>query len=232
NRPHAANELDADSLPHLLNFAHQNAADLPGARDVCAAAGGEVEVADINQPDFAFALRQLAQAERARFVKRNEANLDRAVLHYNLVAEPLGGNRLLSAERLGSEINRARLGAHVKRNRGQIEEAHERAREHMLASVLLHVIEATLGIDGAVNPRARLQMRHARRIDVVHNTAAVGFGDFGDARLRPVRFKPASVENLAAAGGVESGYVEDDTWAVAGDDLSDLRVEGVEEGIA
>ena len=67
---HSTNELNACSLPHLLGFANLNRADLPSLPHMRPAAGAQVELADINQPDLAGTLRQLAQSQRACFVEK------------------------------------------------------------------------------------------------------------------------------------------------------------------
>jgi hypothetical protein len=66
----------------------------------------------------------------------------------------------------------------------------------------------------------------------VDHSAAFGIGDFGDAKFRVrVGTDPACVEDLAAAGGIEGGAVENQPRTGRLEDLADFRVEIVEERI-
>ena len=63
------------------------------------------------------------------------------------------------------------------------------------------------------------------------DVAVFSVGDFGHAEFGFVRDQPASVVDLAAAGGVEGGAVENDGWTRGFEDGADFGVEVVEEGI-
>ena len=92
----AADEFDAHALFHLLSLAQQDRADLPGAADVGATAGVQVEVADVDETQlFAHRRRNLADSHGARFVGSGEANFDRTVFGDDLVGQALGSFQLL-----------------------------------------------------------------------------------------------------------------------------------------
>ena len=73
--------------------------------------------------------------------------------------------------------------------------ADERRRQHVLAAVLLPVIEAACGVDGAGDRRATVE----RPIDDVDHLAGVVLEDVHDTGVA----EPAGVEGLAAGGRIE-----------------------------
>ena len=156
-------------------------------RDVRAAAGSEVEVANVDQAQFvAFGGRQFAQAELPCFVARHEADVDRAVLEDDLVGQALGGFDLLFRQRRRVEIDGAVVVGHVERDRRHVVQADEGGGEHVLSGVLLHVVATAGGVDLAVDAGSGLEgfsLDRARGFEVVHDSAVFHVGDFGDAEL-------------------------------------------------
>src|ERR1035437_9461887 len=79
-------EFDAPSLTNFFGFAQQNTGNLSGLRDVRAAAGRDIEVADVDEAEFvALGGREFAQAKLPCFVARHEADVDGTVLEDDLV---------------------------------------------------------------------------------------------------------------------------------------------------
>ena len=104
----------------------------------------------------------------------------------------------------------------------------------MLAGVLLHVIAAARGVNLAVDAGSGLQgslVEIALGFDVVDDAAIFGVGDFGDAELAGGRREPSRIVNLASAGGIEGGAVENERQAGRVSDLAHFGVEVVEEGV-
>jgi hypothetical protein len=63
------------------------------------------------------------------------------------------------------------------------------------------------------------------------NAAIFGIGDFNDAELAGGRREPSRIVNLASAGGIEGGAVEDKRWAGRASDVAHFGVEVVKEGV-
>ena len=63
------------------------------------------------------------------------------------------------------------------------------------------------------------------------DAAVFGVGDFGDSEFCVVGGDRAGVEDLAAAGGIEGGAVEDQGGPRSLVDFADFGVEVVEEGV-
>ena len=121
---------------------------------------------------------------------------------------------------------RAIIVGHVERNRRNAEETNERGREHVLAGVLLHVIAAAGGVNLAVDAGSGLQgslVEIALGFEVVDDAAIFGVGDFGDAELAGARREPSRIVNLASAGGIERGAVENERGAGRVNDVAGLR---------
>ena len=80
-----------------------------------AAACGQVEVSNINQPQLSGLLRwQLAQFQAASLLQRDKADSYRAIFHNNFIGQPLRVDDLISGQRFHREINGAALCSHVK----------------------------------------------------------------------------------------------------------------------
>jgi hypothetical protein len=98
----------------------------------------------------------------------------------------------------------------MKGNRGEVEKTDKRRREDMLARMLLHVMAATVNVNQTVNAASLLN--RSCIFENVEDLSVVSFDDFGYAQsVAFVRRKePARVENLAAAGGIEGGAIQND----------------------
>ncbi len=100
----------------------------------------------------------------------------------------------------------------------------------MLSGMLLHVVAAAGEIDLAAHARAGLEVVR-RSFKVVHDASVFEVGDFADFVTDRVGGDDARVEDLASAGGVEGGAVEDDCRALGLWEFFDFGFEVVEEGI-
>ena len=150
----SADKLHANALLHFLRLAHQNAANLTGAAHVGSATGVQIKIADIDESQLvALSRRDFADTHCPRFIRRRKANLDRTIFRDDLVGQYFGRFQLLGSDCIGREIDGAALLAHVERNGRETVQPFEGRREHMLSGVLLHVIEAPLGVNGAAHNR-------------------------------------------------------------------------------
>ena len=162
----------------------KTAADLSGLAHVRATAGGEVEVADVDEAELvALGGRKFAQAECSGFIAGHKADFDRAILEHDFVGESLGGFDLIFAKRGRVEIDRAIVVGHVERDGRHVEKANEGGGENVLGGVLLHVVAAAGGVDFAANAGSGLYV-FQWSFEVVDDVAVFGVGDFGDAEFR------------------------------------------------
>src|SRR5215472_8154781 len=99
----------------------------------------------------------------------------------------------------------------------------------MLARVLLHMIATPGGIDAAVNRGSRSQ----RLSGEMQDTAVFLVRDFGNRYFPFVsQHQPAGIVNLAAAGGIKRGAIENDgVPAFALNVFDDASIKGVEKRV-
>ena len=91
DRAQAADEFHAHSLFHLFGLAQQDRTNLPCTAHVSAAAGVEVEVANVDQTQpLAFSSRNLPDAHGSCLLRSSEANLHRTILGDDLIRQSLG----------------------------------------------------------------------------------------------------------------------------------------------
>ncbi len=100
----------------------------------------------------------------------------------------------------------------------------------MLRRVLLHMIAAAGSVDFAANASAGLHVLQ-RSFQIVDDVAVFSVGDFGDGELAIGRDDPSRVVDLAAAGGIESGAVENEPRTRRFNHRAHFGVEVVKEGI-
>ena len=130
---------------------------------------------DVDQPQRSLALRLLPQRQRRDLLRAGEPDRHRPVLPDDAVGFVLGARDLGRVE-LAREIDRRGLGAEMETLGPRAEQPIERGRQHVLAGVLLHVIEAPRPVD---RPRARVAGGR-RAIDHVQHPAVVGVDDVED----------------------------------------------------
>jgi hypothetical protein len=138
--------------------------------------------------------RLLPQRQARGLVRRDEAHVHRAVRPHHTIGFVNGG-RHLAGRYLARDIDRARVGAEMEALRPVREQPVERRRQHVLARVLLHVIEAPGPVDVPRHGRALLE----RRARHVHDVAILPI-DHVDHRYAP---EQARIERLPAGGRVE-----------------------------
>ena len=136
--------------------------------------------------------------------------VDRTVLPDDPVGLPLGARDLVGGD-LAREIDCGRSRAEVEADGSDLEHAVERRRQHVLARVLLHVLEAARPVDPPCTARRDLAFDHCTMLAVVF---VDDLDDAGGAER-------AGIERLAARGRIESRAVEHDAACagVAGDRL-------------
>src|SRR5271165_4967432 len=99
----------------------------------------------------------------------------------------------------------------MKRNRGQVEKAEERCREHMLTRMLLHVVAPAFNVDQTVNAGALLN--RSCIFKNVEDLPVVSFRDLGYAQFivlisHPGTKNPTRVKDLPSAGGIERSPIQ------------------------
>jgi hypothetical protein len=221
HRPAAAHECDPRSAAKTLGRGYCDDADLSRARDVRAPARGQIEIGHLDEPQGPAANRLLPQRQLRRFFGRHHANRDRSIVPYDAV-RVVHGTLDVGAAHLSREIDRGRITAHVKAHGAVLEQPIERRRKHMLASVLLHVIESAHPVDIAAHRRTVDERRTQHVDDVV--VLVDGLDDFDIAEA-------TGVERLAAGRRIERGAIEMHCGtAVALENASHHRVEGAALG--
>jgi len=160
----AADERHTQAALEPFSAGDGNHADDAGARDVRAAARRQVAIRDLDDAQRARALRFLAQRQRGRLGVADVADGDGPVIPDHLVRPALGRRNGLGSD-LAIEVDRRGLGTQVETHGARAVQRLECGRQHVLPRVLLHVIEASIAIDGPVHRAARLE----RAIDDVQH---------------------------------------------------------------
>ena len=81
----------------------------------------------------------------------------------------------------------------------------------MLSGVLLHVIAAAGSVDLTMDFRSSPEL-FWRSFEVVDDASVCGISDLGDFEIFVFCGNDTGVEDLAAAGWVEGGAVEEKSW--------------------
>ena len=176
------------------------------------AARRQVKIPYVDQAQFIFVCtRRLAQSHLLRRRLRDKFDLYRTILLHDLIGKRLRLFHLGLGQRRRIQINRTCFLAHVKGNCRQVEQAHERGREHMLSGVLLHVIPPPRGINQASN--ARTPLRRLVGLDVVNHAAIFCFSDLHHAESFEISWgrNPSRVVHLSPAGRIKGRAVEIDS---------------------
>jgi hypothetical protein len=224
-RPAAAHEREPGAAAELLCSDDRNQPDFTCSRHVRAAAGGEIEIGDLDQSQRPLAHRLLAERQLGRLFGRGESDGDRPVLPDDAVRFVDASLDVCRRNFLG-EVDRRGLPAHMEAHGSVVEHALEGRRQHMLSGVLLHVVETARPVDLAVYRLA--DCRHVRRDlpdgsgrgYVQHALAIVDGVDHVD------RSQTADVEGLPTGCRIERRAIEDERrCAFVLDDLEDDGVE-------
>ena len=113
----------------------------PVRDDVRSAARRQVVAVDVDQAEGAFAGRILAQRQRGRLGCSDKPDRDRTVLPHDPVRIVFCAGDLLRRH-LTAKVDGRAVGAEVEALGARLQQRVERGREHVLAGVLLHVVEA------------------------------------------------------------------------------------------
>src|SRR4051794_4924426 len=100
--------------------------------------------------------------------------------------------------------------------------------------MLLHVIATPLHVNGAPNPGALLEIRPS--VDVVQNPSVFPVDNFAYPKFLTARAHPPGIENLAAAGWVESSLIQQDSRTlrriIGRNNVDDIGVEFIQKRVA
>ena len=161
-------------------------------------AGRAVEILDIHDADLVASRRGLAKPELLDLLGRDLVRPDFAALGHDAVGERfrLGHARRVAQRDVDARAQRPQM----ERERRGIERLHEGLRQHVLAGVLLHVIETPRGVDARLpRPRAGIALD-----PVIDPFLLVGHLDDPRLAQRP------DVMRLAARGRIEQRLREHD----------------------
>jgi hypothetical protein len=123
---------------------------------VRAAAGREIVILDVDEPQRSGPAGLLAHTHRRGFFSGGESDRHRTVFPHHAVGISLGFANFIGSD-LSREIDGRRQLPHVETLGAHAEEAIERRRQHVLPGVLLHVIEPPRPVDGAADHLAWFQ---------------------------------------------------------------------------
>ncbi len=164
--------------------------------NVGAAASAAIQAFDRDDAQQALPLGGFPQTQI--FGGLLEENRDRPILENDFVGAVLRRCDLARVERGCRDVDRRRLSAQVETHGVRPEQLDQHGREHMLAAVLLHVIEAAGPIDAALD----LRSVHGRLGDM--DNALAFLDDLQNRRIG----NPAKVVRLAAGSRIEGGSIQ------------------------
>jgi len=132
---------------------------LPCLPDVRATTGRQIEVGNVDQPEFvAFGRRYLPQAQLPCFFTRDKTDIDGTILQDDFVGETLSGFDLFLGQAQSIKVDGAIIVGHVERYRRHIEEADESGGQDVLSRMLLHVIAPPDNVDFTSDTASRSQL--------------------------------------------------------------------------
>jgi len=166
--------------------------------------GATVETLDDHNPQFAFPARGFPQTlHRGRTL---EFHCDWPVLEDDGIGAPFSFLYDSIIHHRGLQIDSGTLRAEVEADGMQSEVLREHRREQVLPGVLLHMIEAPVPIENAIDRPIRHRSRHPMR----DTFALVDHLNNRDAPDRP------GIERLPAGGGIKGRAIEVSGGAPAG----------------
>ena len=127
-----------------------NQSDPACSGDVGPAARGQVEVLHFDQSEHPAPGGLFSQRQRGGLLRSDETDVDRPVLPDDAVGF-VHRRGHLARRRLARQIDGARVAAQVKALGPIREQPIERRRQHVLARVLLHVVETASPVDRAAH---------------------------------------------------------------------------------
>jgi hypothetical protein len=114
---------------------------------VRATTGGAVEVVDLDNADHSRSLGWFAQVESLDLGFVHEVDLHASILENDVVRERLCLSNGASIDVSAVQVNRAGIGAKVKRNRFKPAGSLEGLRQNMLTGMLFGVVKAPSTVD-------------------------------------------------------------------------------------
>src|SRR5262245_15711383 len=147
----AAEKFDAPVLANLGAAAQSDRADLAGAANVRASTGLKVYAGYFDGTKSAGALHLLANAHASKLVRCAVANGDFAVIEDDGIGGSRGAFQDLRCGLRATQVDGADGFTEMKRNGGKTETLLKDGGEQVLASVLLHMIEAARPVNAAIN---------------------------------------------------------------------------------
>ena len=201
----ATEELDPEAPFEPFGFLNRDEADFPRRGDVGPAAGGEIEVADRDDPERSGHIRRLTKGQPAQLLLRREPRANQGIAADDFVREGLriGDERLWHSG--NAEVNGDAFGSQVKADGWRVSDPQECLGEHVLAAVLLHVIQPPHGVDRTVESLPRGE--RACALDHMVNSSGFIFEDIDDRSSA----ERSDIVRLASAGRIKSGLVQHDT---------------------
>ena len=138
---------------------------------------------DLDQPQRALARPVSLRSGSARgLLGGGEPDADGPVLPHDPVRFVFGGGEI-ARRQLARDVDRRGRGPEMEAHRPRAEQPIERGRQHVLAGVLLHVVEPARPVDGAVHGLPRREDASAR-FHHVHHVPVIVVDDVDDAQRR------------------------------------------------
>src|SRR5713226_1401811 len=168
-----------------------------------ATARGQIEVVDLNHSELTFARRFLTQRQDGSFFRRYLTNPNWPTLPDDLIGEIDCLLNSVIRRIVKCNIDLAFVLQNAKASRRRVEQFHDRHRENVLTSVLLHVIEPSQPIYFA---NYRITYLRGWTLNAVQNTRLFDIDTINHARVA----ERARVVWLAAAGRIKGSTIERD----------------------
>src|SRR5262252_2366671 len=199
-----AEKFNAPVLSNLSTAPQQNRADLTGTTNVRASARLQINAGDFDSTESPCTFNLFPRSHPRELFSSPIANCDFAVFKDNSVGGAGSAFEDFQGRLRPMQINCADRFTKMKGHRGQAEALLKNGGQQVLASVLLHVIEAAWPANAAIDAAGR-----NRSIHDVENIVI-----FEVANIEHIRFAElAKIVGLAAGGGIQMCLVEQDAPA-------------------
>ena len=203
-RAHAAHERQPQLSPARARVDDLHKPDLPGARRMRAAAGAELLVADLHHAYMLLHRRRLAQGKRLQllFVRKPAAN---GHVRLNVAVHVVLQRAQLLRRQAHAPVRQLHVDRRIVLSQMQADRVPGKmppagSGQHVLAGVLLHVVEAARPVDAPLDPLSDGQ----RRVYHVPHFAVLVHVHVHDARAA----QRACVVGLPAAGGIKRAAIQ------------------------
>ena len=205
-RPPAAAKLDAQLAPLPAGADDLDQANFAAGGNVGAAAGCQVKVGDLYEPELVVVNRRnLAQIEGCRFLMGDQSGGHRPVFPHDPVGQRFRRRYRFRRQGVLVQIDGYAIRPKVEAHRLRCRDAQKRLGENVLPRVMLHMVKAARPIDHPMD----CACRQGRAEDM--DDGAV-FGLDIDIDHRRLVEHPAVV-GLSAGAGIEVGLLQNDGGA-------------------